>query len=92
MSVPLLHMCSSGKWEVSLSDVRLNKSLRTKAQLHFQRGQYLIGGRDESPLTHSFPSQKGYLSLSLSQNFGGFLFFLHLCFRFIFFVFFGTLI
>ena len=39
------------EWEASLLDVRLNKSLRTKAQRHFQRGQYLIGGRDESPPT-----------------------------------------
>ena len=39
------------EWETSLPNVGLNKSLRTKVQCHFQRGQYLIGGRDESPPT-----------------------------------------
>ena len=39
------------EWEAFLPDVGLNKSLRTKAQCHFQRGQYMIGGRDESPPT-----------------------------------------
>ena len=39
------------EWEMSLPDVGLNKSLRTKAQCHFQRGQYQIGGWDESPPT-----------------------------------------
>ena len=29
-------------WEASLSNVGLSNSLRTKAQRHFQRGQYLI--------------------------------------------------
>ena len=37
------------EWKASLPDVGLSKSLRTKAQRHFQREQYLIGGRDESP-------------------------------------------
>ena len=36
------------EWEASLPDVGLSKSLKTKAQRYFQRGQYLIGGRDES--------------------------------------------
>ena len=39
------------RWEASLPDVRLSKFLRIKAQRHFQRGQYLIEGRDESPPT-----------------------------------------
>ena len=39
------------EWEASLLDVGLSKSLRTKAQCNFQRGQHLIGGRDESPPT-----------------------------------------
>ena len=39
------------EWEASLPDVGLSKSLKTKAQRHFQRGQYLIGDRDESPPT-----------------------------------------
>ena len=39
------------EWEASLPDVGLNKSLIIKAQCHFQRGQYLIGGQDESPPT-----------------------------------------
>ena len=35
-------------WEASLPDVGLSKFLRTKAQRHFQIGQYLIKGWDES--------------------------------------------
>ena len=47
----LSQMLIRHEWEASLPDVGLNKPLRTKAQRHFQRGQYLIGGRVESPPT-----------------------------------------
>ena len=37
------------EWKVSLLDVRLSKSVRTKAQRHFQNEQYLIRGRFVPP-------------------------------------------
>ena len=39
------------EWEMSLPDMGLRKCFRTKTQRHFQRGQYLIGDRDEKPPT-----------------------------------------
>ena len=36
------------EWEASLLDVGLSKTLRIKAQRHFQRGQFLLGVRDSS--------------------------------------------
>ena len=37
------------EWEASLPDVGLSKTLRTNAQRHFRRGQYLIGERFVPP-------------------------------------------
>ena len=54
------------KWEVSLPDVGLSKSLRTKAQHHFQKAQYLIEGRDAIPPTMMFI--KMYLFVFLRKN------------------------
>ena len=36
------------EWEASLPDVELSKTMRIKAQRHFQRGQFLLGVRDSS--------------------------------------------
>ena len=47
------------EWETSLPDVGLSKSLRTKAQRHFQRGQYLIGERFVPPTKRHLLGFKG---------------------------------
>ena len=57
------------EWEASLPNVGLSKSLRTKAQRHFQRRQYLIGGRDEvlPHLTFNTPNTKNQLLSNISN-------------------------
>ena len=47
------------EWEASLSDVGLSKSLRTKAQCHFQRGQYIIGEKFIPPTKRYLLGFKG---------------------------------
>ena len=47
------------EWEASLSDVGLSKSLRTKAQCHFQRGQYIIRERFIPPTKRRLLGFKG---------------------------------
>ena len=47
------------EWEASLSDVGLSKSLRTKTQCHFQRGQYIIRERFIPPTKRRLLGFKG---------------------------------
>ena len=42
------------EWEVSFPDMGLSKTLRTKAQCHFRRGQYLIGERFVPPIIYIY--------------------------------------
>ena len=47
------------EWEASLPNVGLSKTLRTKTQRHFRRGQYLIGDRFVPPTKRRLLGFKG---------------------------------